>query len=321
MGSPNRKTDGMNDFRAWIENKLGQRVRFNEPMSAHTSFRTGGPADIFCLPASVEEAVAVVQKTRSANLPLLITGGGTNLLVRDNGIRGVVLSLKGIRQKIRMTPAGEEEALLTVCAGTRTPVLCAFAIKHALNGMNFALGIPGTVGGAVMMNAGTRFGAMDAVVDKITLLGGDGEKRTLAGSALTFSYRKLVLPEEAFGEFDPLILEVSFRLAKGERKEIIDDSKRIIAFRKKSQPTPFPSAGCFFKNPPAGEPAGKLIDLAGLKGLTKGDAAVSRRHANFIVNRGAASADDILELMETIRARVFADFNVELSPEVRIVGA
>ena len=211
--------------------------------------------------------------------------------------------------------------MISAMAGANLSALCRFAIHHGLSGLNFALGIPGTVGGAIRMNAGAWKGEIGDVLESIHVLHPDGRIETMDKTGLTFSYRSLSFAEENNKDLSSsVIIEGRFLLSQQRPEILIAEADELLKTRKKSQPTAFASAGCFFKNPADFESAGKLIDLAGGKGLRAGDAAVSEKHANFIVNQGRASAEDILRLMHMVQELVFKKFNILLEPEVKIVG-
>ncbi len=304
----------MND--RFLKNQLAEytNIRFNEPMSRHTSLKVGGFADIYVMPKSIDELDLLIRYCRENELNHIVIGGGTNLLIKDSGIRGMVIVLNNLKQ------IAQEDTRINAMAGAKTASLCRFAIKNGLSGMNFALGIPGTVGGAIRMNAGTASGAMGDVLESLTLLSQNGEKKIVRHEKLDISYRNLAYPEG--GEFgkDVIILEGCFRLQPSDSKILKEQASEIIKIRHSRQPTRLPSAGCFFKNPCFEKSAGQLIDMAGFKGQSIGGATVSEKHANFIVNRGGATADDILKLSEMIQEKVYRMFDVILEPEVRIVG-
>lgn len=310
-------------------------VKFNEPMSRHTSLRVGGPADAYVEPETVEELSMLVNWLWQNSLEYIIIGEGTNLLVRDNGIRGTVIVLTKCLNEIAHTRRVKDGGIIVkAMAGTRMRSLCSFAINHGLEGMNMALGIPGTVGGGIMMNAGTVHGSMENVLDSINVLMPTGQIKRIGKQDLKFHYRKLDITQlpsaDCSFETDsqkpgtmtcqPIILDGCFCLDPSDPRKIKKEAEQILNTRKRSQPKGLPSAGCFFKNPGSGETAGQLIDKAGLKGKSIGGAQVSEKHANFIINRGRASASDIISLMELIQETVSGIFNVDLEPEIKIVG-
>lgn len=298
-----------------LQQRFADRIRFDESMSAHTSFRVGGPADALVTASDENDLAFLMPFLRDNGLPFLILGGGTNLLVKDGGFRGVVIAMTGRLKDIARVGATK----IAVMAGTKLNKLCRYAIDNGLAGMNVAVGIPGTVGGAIRMNAGTALGAMGGVLESVRVMGSDGEIIRLDASRLHFGYRHMTLPETLpMNQF--VILDGQFSLAAASSEALAAEADTLLKKRKAAQPVHLASAGCFFKNPADGEPAGKLIDMAGLKGLRVGDAEVSTLHANYIVNRGNASAADILNLMEMVREKVFLKFTIYLEPEVQIVG-
>ena len=301
----------------WLRRRLGGSVRFDEPMAGHTSFRIGGPADAWVEPESESQLKVILQWARRQNIPYLTIGGGTNLLVRDGGIRGMVIHIGRMASEVSWVRRGEAVAV-SAGAGVATKRICALALRHGWQGMNFALGIPGTVGGAVLMNAGTAHGSMAGIIESVTVMTASGEKEKLQRRALNEDYRRLQLPDTPSGT--AVLTAVGLALAPGDRKRIRDQARQWMRGRSKNQPAWQPSAGCFFKNPSKDQPAGRLIDQAGLKGWRFGGAQVSSRHANFIINRGDASAQDVLAVAAKVRKAVKFQFNIDLVPEVRIVG-
>lgn len=308
--------------RKWLQRTFGPAVVFDEPLARHTYFRVGGPADAMVTPATLDELLKLAVWLRTNRLPAMVIGGGTNLLVRDGGIRGVVISIVKCLNRIQHVTSGGMEVRVTAGGGARLSSLCRYAVDQGLMGMNFAAGIPGTVGGAVVMNAGTGHGCVGDVVEAVTVLSPDMQRLKIEKSSLNFVYRALVWPPQisAPGAAAPMVLEADFKLLQADRQAVAQEAERYLKERQLSQPTPEPSAGCFFKNPAGGKTAGQLIDMAGLKGRRHGDAAVSTQHANFIVNKGKATAKDILELRDIVRKVVFEQFQVTLETEVKIVG-
>ncbi|MBC2715799.1 MAG: UDP-N-acetylmuramate dehydrogenase [Desulfobacteraceae bacterium] len=305
------------ELKKQLKNRFFDRVRFDEPMAPHTSFRVGGPADAYVTATDENEMTYLIKWVKENNLPFFIIGGGTNLLVKDQGIRGVVISMADGLVKISQHGA----TVLSAMAGASLSALCRFAINHGLSGLNFALGIPGTVGGAIRMNAGAWKGDMSDVLDSIRIILPDGSIESVDKTGLTFSYRSLSFAAENRRDLSScVIIEGRFLLSHQRPEFLKAKADSLLNARKKSQPTGFASAGCFFKNPDNRESAGKLIDLAGGKNLRVGDAEVSTKHANFIVNRGRATAEDILRLMNIVQEAVFKKFNIMLEPEVKIVG-
>lgn len=300
---------------------LGKRVTFDVPMAKHTTFRVGGPADALAAPADTRELIELMSMLENSHVDWFVLGGGTNLLVKDSGVRGVVISLRQGFSEIKAGKTGRDSVLVHAGAGARLSALCRYALENNLAGMNFALGIPGTVGGAVIMNAGTWAGTVESVLAEIDVLLVPDRPETIPGSRLCFNYRGLAWDDSMIAESgrEPIILTGRFELEPAGDRDQIAEAESMQAWRRQSQPTGY-CAGCVFKNPSFEMPAGKLIDQAGLKGLCAGDAQVSEVHANFIVNLGGASASDILHLMETVRQKVRRVHGVELEPEIRIIG-
>ena len=311
------------DARKWLADVTFGRVRYDEPMSCHTSFRVGGPAEAFVAPETSAELSALVAGLADREIPYQVVGGGTNLIVTDIGISGVVICLKPCMSEILIENISASEARVTVMAGTSLRLFCSHVIRKGLKGMNFALGIPGTVGGAIRMNAGTALGWISDVLESVTVLYPSGLQESIDRNALSFSYRKLMLPQFSCGELfshETIIVSGKFSLVRASSTDLKQEAREILKNRKFRQPATLPSAGCIFKNPLVGRTAGELIDLCGLKGLRIGGAEVSVKHANFIVNTGSAVAADILSLMDRMRQTVFERFNVNLEPEVIVIG-
>ena len=279
-----------------------------EPMERHTTFRIGGPARRMALPATVGEAVAVLELAEAEGWPLLAVGNGSDLLVSDRGLDRLVLLTTGLDF---VEPVGERR--LRVGAGTRLAKAATAAMERSLAGLAFAHGIPGTLGGAVFMNAGAYGGEMAHVVESVTAwLPGQGVRELEAGE-LELSYR-----HSRFSGGEGVVLAATLALTPGDREAIRGEMAELIARRRQSQPLEWPSAGSAFKRPP-GHYAGTLIERCGLKGLRVGGAQVSEKHAGFIINRGGATCADVVALMEEVRRRVLAETGVTLEPEIRVV--
>lgn len=311
------------ETKKWLAHQTSGGVRYDEPMSRHTSFRIGGPAEAYIEVRTPELLTSLVTGFSDRKIPYHIVGGGTNLLVTDAGISGVVIHLAPNRPVMTIENADVDEPTVRVWAGNALGILCSQAIRSGLKGMNFALGIPGTVGGAIRMNAGTALGSMSDVVASVTVLFPDGQMKTIGREDLSFSYRRLRIPKVADGSpslSETVIVSGCFALTKGTPSILKAEAAGILKKRRQKQPFHLPNAGCIFKNPPAGYTAGALIDLSGCKGRSIGEAEVSVKHANFIINRGAASAADILALLESVRESVYQKFNVYLETEVIVVG-
>jgi UDP-N-acetylmuramate dehydrogenase len=290
-------------------------------MDRYTSFRVGGPADFLILPQTVEQVIALAKTAQKAELPLTIIGGGTNVLVSDKGIRGLVMVLTRLKQKIEpIAPSnntgGEstDQIYLTALAGEPLGHLCRYAANAGLAGLAWAAGIPGTIGGAVMMNAGAFGSDMSQVVRQIEILDlATLETVILPANKLEFSYRKLALENS-------IVLKVRLGLTKADAGTVRDEFYRNLKIKQSTQPVSQASAGCFFKNPPGAESAGFLIEQAGMKKARCNGAMVSDLHANFIVNHGNACARDILDLAGQVRKRVYEKFGINLKEEVKTIG-
>jgi len=281
-------------------------VRFDEPMRLYTSFRIGGPADAYVEPADVESLQQLMTGACAEKIPVVVMGG-TNLLVRDGGIEGIVVRL------VKLNRIEEQEnGLLYAEGGVLMPRLLKVAMQRGLSGLEFAAGIPGTVAGCVVMNAGTRFGEMKEVVRKIRLVTITGAILDVSGEEAGYSYRRSRLPEG-------IVVGVWLGMKPGTKAKIESCVKESIHRRKATQPIEMPNAGCVFKNPHS-DSAGRLIEAAGLKGARIGDAQVSTKHANFIVNRGHATAEDTQALIGLVAKTVVEKFGVTLELEVQIVG-
>ena len=273
-----------------------------------TTLRVGGPADYFAEPKTEEELLLLIREAKAARMPVLLVGNGSNLLVRDGGFRGLAIRLGKAFSAIE-----RKGNCLYAQAGALLSTLARQAQEAALTGLEFAQGIPGSVGGGVYMNAGAYGGELGQTVEFVRVLEGD-TARDISGSEMQFSYRHTRAMENQW-----IILGAQFRLSPGDPQEIEAAMRDFAARRKEKQPLEYPSAGSFFKRP-AGHFAGALIEGAGLKGLTVGGAQVSEKHAGFLINRGGATASDFLALMRQVQSRVMDKYGVMLEPEVRIVG-
>jgi UDP-N-acetylmuramate dehydrogenase len=298
-----------------IKNFKGE-IRRDEPLSRHTSYGIGGPADVLAYPADREDLLLLLQVIKDRQLPSFILGGGTNLLVRDGGFRGVMISLRhmdAIKIKREYRSIGGSFAAVYAEAGASLAKLLSFSMEQGLTGLEFAAGIPGTVGGAVCMNAGTALGEMGDIVETVTLMSPDGGLITRGAEELGFSYRTTLIPA------GHLVLHVQVVLRREAKEKIMERVKELLRTRKQRQPWEFPNAGSVFKNPRE-ETAGRLIESAGFKGRKVGGAQVSEKHANIIVNTGGAKAVDVLKLMEMISEKVLEVARVRLEPEIKIIG-
>jgi UDP-N-acetylmuramate dehydrogenase len=286
-----------------------ERIKQNELMKNHTSFHIGGPADILVLPQDAEEIKRIITCCKDEGVPFFVMGNGTNLLVRDKGIRGVVIKLAQNFNDIQIT-----KNIIKCKAGMAVSVAVRAALENSLSGLEFASGIPGTVGGAVVMNAGAFGGEMADVVKKVNVLDLEGNIFEMSKDELGYSYRNSVLQKG-----DKILLDVEMELTPGNRDEIKAKMEDYISRRKQKQPLNLPSAGSAFKRPP-GNYAGYLIEKAGLKGYRIGGAMVSDLHAGFIVNIDNATCEDVLKLIKHIQKEVKDKFNIDLEPEIKIQG-
>ena len=285
---------------------LRGHVLFGAALRGYTSFRIGGPADVLVEPADVDDVCRLVLQARKAKIPLFVVGG-TNLLIRDGGIRGIVVNLsklRGIRE--------EAGGVLYAEGGVGMPTLIGYAIQKSLAGLEWAAGIPGTVGGCLVMNAGTRLGEMKDAVKAVRLVTMKGDVCDLPAASIRFDYRRARLPKG-------IVVGIWLQLRPGVRADIARIVKDYLHYRKDTQPLAMPSAGCVFKNPPK-DSAGRLLEAAGLKGMRIGDAEVSTKHGNFIVNRGQASAAEVIGLIHKVRRMIKQKTGVRLDLELKIVG-
>ena len=285
---------------------MKESVRFDEPMSRHTTFRIGGPADRFVVPSSMEELQKIVQQVPVGE-KLTLVGAGSNLLVLDGGIQGTVVHTGGL-DWIEI-----QENVASVGAGVRLPRLLIKLAKGGLGGLEFLAGIPGSIGGAVMMNAGTREGCMVDCLISATLMLPSGRIEKVKKNDVQFGYRTVTLPKDAW------VIGAELQIKPRDPKEIQEEIQKRLDERKDTQPWDVPSAGSIFKNP-SGDYAGRLIEDAGMKGVRIGDAEVSETHANFIVNRGKARAADVVALIKEIREKVSQKFGIEMDLEINIIG-
>lgn len=282
----------------------------NEPMSRHTSFRIGGPAKRMAYPKNGEQIVLLLQFAQDCGVEPLVIGNGTNLLAPDQGLDRLVIDTSAAFHEIRVQGGG----VLSADCGVPLARLADTACKQGLTGLEFAHGIPGTLGGAICMNAGAYGGEMSQVLESVTALFPDEGIKTLSLEELEFGYRHSVFTEHP----EAVVLHATVRLSSGKPEEIRRTMKDLIERRKASQPLEYPSAGSTFKRPPD-HYAGALIEQCGLKGLTIGGAQVSEKHAGFVINVNHATCADVLEVIRQVQERVAAQTGVRLEPEVRIV--
>ncbi len=298
----------MSSLEQELREQFGRRLKLNQPLADYTSFGIGGPADLLVTVESEDELVSVLSAARRHDVSAFCLGGGTNLLVSDRGIRGLVVCLGGALARI------EIDGLVVVAgAAVHFGELVLTVVERGLKGLEFGEGIPGTVGGALVMNAGAFGGEIAKVVKTVYGVSADGKVCALGPDKVDFAYRRTGLPPGF------VVTRVAFELAPGDPEQLRKELSELRRRRAARQPAGAPNAGSIFKNP-AGDFAAKLLEGAGLKGMRIGRAAFSEKHANFIVNLGGARAGDVRQLMEMARAKVKASSGVLLEPEVKLVG-
>lgn len=285
-----------------------ENVLQNEPMSKHTTFRIGGNADVFVTPNTTESLEAIISYVTNNNIPYYIIGNGSNLLVKDNGFRGVIIQLYKKFANIVVN-----DNVITAQAGALLSTVAKTALSNSLTGMECLSGIPGTIGGAVCMNAGAYGGEMKDIVVKTKVIH-NGKIETISNNDSDFGYRKSKIMSE-----NMIVVETVLSLKKGNKEEIQSKMSELLTQRNSKQPVELPSAGSTFKRP-EGYFAAKLIDDSGLRGYSVGKAQVSPKHCGFVVNNGGATAKDVLTLMHNVSSVVEDNFGVKLEPEVRIIG-
>lgn len=288
--------------------KNGCGYSIDEPMSMHTSFKIGGPADLFIKPNSSTIAADVKNYCMEHKIPCYVIGKGTNLLVSDEGIRGAVICIGN-----EISTITRQGCLVTAQAGASLTALCGFAKEHSLSGLEFAFGIPGSVGGAVFMNAGAFGKEMSDVLVSVDVISSSGELFNIKNQEAQFGYRK-----SSFQDSRRIIASATYLLTPDDRHDISGRMQEHSAARTKKQPLEYPSAGSTFKRPIKGY-ASQLIDICGLKGLRLGDAMVSEKHAGFIVNLGNASCSDVLRLCEIVKNTVAQKTGIVLDTEIKII--
>ena len=289
----------------WWKNLKG-KIRLEEPLKGHTTFKIGGPAKFFIEPIDIADLKLLLASAKKYKIPILVIGGGSNVLIGDKGVRGIVLQLNSaLFRRISF-----KRSCLEAGCGVTLRYLIQAAGERAFSGVEFLAGIPGTVGGALAMNAGAWGKDIGDLVQKATVMDYNGNIKIVSKKDIKFEYRKSSLRKF-------IILSACIKLAKNKKEEIRDKIRKYLYCRRNTQDISLPSAGCIFKNPKR-QSAGRLIDLCGLKGKRVGGASVSLRHANFILNRGNACARDVLKLMDLIKKRVKYKFNVNLQPEIKI---
>lgn len=308
-----------------IKDIVGENnVLIDEPMKNHTTFMTGGPADYFVMPQSIEQIDGLIKLSKNSNISYYIIGKGSNLLVSDDGFRGIVIQLYDkfadcelITDMADLEAVGDRDAgsrHIRVKAGMSLIKLGKIASDNGLTGFEFASGIPGTIGGAVVMNAGAYGGEMKDILVSATIMDNDGNIRTLSVSELELGYRTSIIARRGW-----IVLEAVIMLKNGDKTEIRKRMSELAAKRIEKQPLEYPSAGSTFKRP-EGYFAGKLIEDAGLKGASVGGAVVSKKHAGFVVNTGGATSKDIIDLTDMIAKKVYELYGVKLELEVKKLG-
>jgi len=285
------------------------QVLLNEPMKKHTTFKIGGPADFLVLPATVDEVVNVFKIIKKYQMPFTVLGNGSNVLVLDKGIRGVVVKFDDTMSYMK-----QEGTKIIVGSGSLLKDVAKFASDLSLSGMEFAIGIPGSIGGAVFMNAGAYDGEISNFITAVTAVSLDGEVIRYLKDDLEFGYRHSIFQSNHY-----VICEVELSLVKGNKEEIEARMDELTMRRESKQPLEMPSAGSTFKRP-QGYFAGTLIEQTGLKGFKVGGAQISKKHAGFVVNAGEATAEDVLNLIQEVQKMVFEKHGVKLHPEVRTIG-
>lgn len=282
-------------------------IRFDEPIAPYTSLKIGGPAEAMVFPRSSAEVILLMERIGQHRLPYFILGGGSNLIVRDGGLPGVVVHLKHLSRI-----AFQEPDTLLADAGVSYPKLSTEAMAKGLSGLEFAAGIPGTVGGAIAMNAGIPGEETASVLSSVTLVDEEARVKTLPKEAIQFGYRTAALPKG-------IVTSASFRLTLAAPAEVEQKLKRLLKRRRETQPLSFPNVGSVFTNPP-GDYAGRLVESVGLKGFRIGDAQISERHGNFIINLGNAKAGEVLALVAEMQTRVKERHGIDLELEAKVVG-
>ena len=289
-------------------------VSLDESLGRHTTFRIGGNADFFCVPATVTQLTRILELCRQYQVRTYLLGNGSNTLFSDAGFGGAVICLTGLNSRFSMQAQPDGSTKVLAPAGMMLSALCNTAQKESLAGLEFAFGIPGSVGGAVYMNAGAYDGQMKDVVTSVTVLDEAGNIRILGRDELDMGYRT-----SAVAKHNMIVLQVIIELKAGDKEQIKDRMNQLSELRKQKQPLEYPSAGSTFKRP-EGYFAGKLIADAGLKGYSIGGAAVSEKHAGFVVNMGGATAKDVVELTDYIKKRIIEQFGVTLELEIKKIG-
>jgi UDP-N-acetylmuramate dehydrogenase len=299
-------------FRQTLESMVSGKVLFDEPTERHTSIGAGGKTDALVFPQSVDELRHIISYLRRCEIPFIPVGNWTNLIVKDGGYRGVIISFQCINH-VTLTERNTDQVLINAEAGASLSDIVRLSAGKSLTGMEFCAGIPGSVGGAVRMNAGAYGNEIKDVVNTVNIMNMAGNILEFKREALKFEYRNLEFPEEA------VIVSATFLLSKGIKKKIQERIHEILKIRKEKHPLEHRNAGSIFKNP-KGLTAGQVIDALGFKGIRIGGAKISEKHGNFIINTGKAKARDILVLMDMVIKKAREEKGIHLEPEVRIIG-
>ena len=286
------------------------KIKENEPMRNHTTWRIGGPVELLVQPESTEELRQALQEAKASRKPFYVIGSGSNLLVADDGLTGTVIKLGGSLRGLQMT--GQT---IIAEAGVPLPFLARKAAEHNLSGLEFAAGSPGTIGGAVVMNAGAYRSQISDIVTGVTCCDAEGKLLTLSAEQCGFSYRNSRFKQQK----DLVVVSVQLELKVGKKEEILAQMQKNTTARNAKQPVEYPSAGSIFKNPPQ-DAAGRLVELVGAKGWRQGDAMVSEKHSNFIINTGAATCEDVLQLVKKVKQAVLDKTGVLLEEEILLLG-
>lgn len=286
------------------------KIKKNEPMRNHTTWRIGGPVDVFIQPESVQELQQILQQTSQMKQPVYIVGGGSNLLVADEGLPGTVIKLGG-----KLCGLQINNQSVVAEAGVPLPFLARKVAEHGLSGLEFAAGIPGTIGGAVVMNAGAYHSQISNVIEQVVCCDHTGQLIVLEAAECEFAYRN-----SRFKKDHALtIVSVKMQLTTGKKEEILGQMQKNTTLRNEKQPVEYPSAGSIFKNP-VGDAAGRLVELVGAKGWKEGGAMVSEKHSNFIINTGSATCQDVLQLVKRVKQAVLEETGVLLEEEILYLG-
>ena len=288
-----------------------EKILYNEPMSKHTTFKIGGPAECFIKIDNIDDLKEIISFSRENKIQLIVVGNGSNLLVLDNGIKGITICIKleGIELKEE-----NDSYVLKVASGEKIGKVSRMMCSKEISGMEELLGIPGTIGGAIKMNAGAHGREMKDIVTKVTCMDYYGNIKEFSNEEMKFEYRKSLLKEEKY-----IVLEAELKLQKGKKEEIQEKIEKYSKYRKEKQPMEYPSAGSTFKRGSDFITA-KLIDECGLKGYSIGDAEVSTKHSGFIINKGNATAKDVLDLIEYVKSEVYNKFGKVIELEIEVVG-